>query len=275
MLDALGTDATARHIDTLKRWTFFGREKENLIYPISLANLILHGVDRPNIWHGNTLTGNEIYGGLFEEAPQEFDVILTNPPFGGKEGKEAQTNFAYKTSATQVLFLQHVIDSLADGGRCGMVIDEGVLFRTNEKAFVQTKRKLLDDCDLWCIISLPAGVFSQAGAGVKTNLLFFTKGGPTEKIWYYDLSDLKVRKKKPFTIDKLDEFFELLPERKESERSWTVTRAEIEERGFDLKAVNKNRKVQEDTRTPTELLDLIEEKGKEVKEAVAGLRKLT
>ena len=275
MLDALGTDATARHIDTLKRWTFFGREKENLIYPISLANLILHGVDRPNIWHGNTLTGNEIYGGLFEEAPQEFDVILTNPPFGGKEGKEAQTNFAYKTSATQVLFLQHVIDSLADGGRCGMVIDEGVLFRTNEKAFVQTKRKLLDDCDLWCIISLPAGVFSQAGAGVKTNLLFFTKGGPTEKIWYYDLSDLKVRKKKPFTIDKLDEFFELLPERKESERSWTVTRAEIEERGFDLKAVNPNRKVQEDTRTPTELLDLIEEKGKEIKEAVAGLRKLT
>ena len=275
MLDALGTDATARHIDTLKRWTFFGREKENLIYPISLANLILHGVDRPNIWHGNTLTGNEIYGGLFEEAPQEFDVILTNPPFGGKEGKEAQTNFAYKTSATQVLFLQHVIDSLADGGRCGMVIDEGVLFRTNEKAFVQTKRKLLDDCDLWCIISLPAGVFSQAGAGVKTNLLFFTKGGPTEKIWYYDLSDLKVRKKKPFTIDKLDEFFELLPQRKESERSWTVTRAQIEERGFDLKAVNPNRKVQEDTRTPTELLDLIEEKGKEIKEAVAGLRKLT
>ena len=120
-------------------------------------------------------------------------MILTNPPFGGKEGKEAQTRFAYKTGATQVLFLQHVIDALKPGGRCGIVLDEGVLFRTNETAFVQTKRKLLDDCDLWCICQLPPGVFSSAGAGVKTNLLFFTKGGPTERIWYYDLSDIKVR----------------------------------------------------------------------------------
>jgi type I restriction enzyme M protein len=80
-----------------------------------------------------------------------------------------------------VLFLQHVIDALKPGGRCGMVIDEGVLFRTTESAFVQTKRKLLDETDLWCIVSLPPGVFSSAGAGVKTNLLFFTKGGPTER----------------------------------------------------------------------------------------------
>ena len=114
------------------------------------------------------------------------------PPHGGKEGKEAQTHFAYKTGATQLLFLQHVIGALKSGGRCGMVIDEGVLFRTNENAFVQTKRKLLDDCDLWCIVSLPPGVFSSAGAGVKTNLLFFTRGGPTERVWYYDLSDIKV-----------------------------------------------------------------------------------
>ena len=96
-----------------------------------------------------------------------------------------------------MLFLQHVIDSLKPGGRCGIVLDEGVLFRTNETAFVQTKRKLLDDCDLWCIVSLPGGVFTAAGAGVKTNLLFFTKGKPTEKIWYYDLSDIKVGKKTP------------------------------------------------------------------------------
>ena len=102
-----------------------------------------------------------------------FDVVLMNPPFGGKEGKEAQTRFDYKTSATQVLFLQHVIDSLKSGGRCGIVLDEGVLFRTNETAFVQTKRKLLDDCDLWCIVSLPGGVFTAAGAGVKNQFAAF------------------------------------------------------------------------------------------------------
>ncbi len=124
-----------------------------------------------NIWHGNTLTGAETYGGFFQDAPPLYDVVLINPPFGGKEGKEAQTRFAYKTGATQVLFLQHVIDRLKPGGRCGIVLDEGVLFRTNETAFVQTKRKLLDDCDLWCIVSLPGGVFTAAGAGVKTNLL--------------------------------------------------------------------------------------------------------
>ena len=185
MKDQLGQAATADQLETLKQRTFWGREKENLVYPIALANLVLHGIDKPNLWHGNTLTGREDYGGLFEEAPALFDVILTNPPFGGKEGKEAQTNFDYKTSATQVLFLQHVIRSLRPGGRCGIVLDEGLLFRTNEDAFVKTKRKLLDDCELWCILSLPPGVFTAAGAGVKTNLLFFTKGQPTSKIWYY------------------------------------------------------------------------------------------
>jgi len=258
--------------EILKQRTFYGREKDNAIYPIALANLVLHGIDEPHIWHGNTLTGAEIYGGLFTGAPALYDVILMNPPFGGKEGKDAQTRFAYKTSATQVLFLQHVIDSLKPGGRCGIVIDEGVLFRTNETAFVQTKRKLLDDCDLWCIVSLPGGVFTAAGAGVKTNLLFFTKGKPTEKIWYYDLSDIKVGKKTPFTIDKFEEFFKLLADRADSDRSWTVTRQEIEAKNYDLKAVNPNAKSEEDTRTPEELLDFIEEKGKEVAEAVKTLR---
>jgi len=136
---------------------------------------------------------------------------LTNPPFGGKEGREAQTAFAFKTSATQVLFLQHVIDSLKPGGRCGIVLDEGVLFRTNETAFVQTKRKLLNDCDLWCIVSLPPGVFAAAGGYVKANLLFFTRGEPTKNIWYYDLSHVKVTKKKPLTLQDFEEFFQLLP----------------------------------------------------------------
>ena len=263
---------TADQLTALRQRMFYGREKDNVIYPIALANLVLHGIDEPHLWHGNTLTGGETYGGLFEGAPELFDVVLTNPPFGGKEGAEAQTRFAYRTGATQVLFLQHVIASLRPGGRCGIVLDEGVLFRTNETAFVQTKRKLMDDCDLWCIVSLPAGVFTAAGAGVKTNLLFFTKGQPTERVWYYDLSDIKVGKKSPLTLAHFAEFFRLLPERAESEHSWTVTREQIEEKRYDLKAVNPNARHEQDTRTPAELLDLIEAKGREVAEALAALR---
>lgn len=272
MREKLGSGATADEIDLLKHRTFYGREKENLIYPIALANMVLHEIDEPRIWHGNTLTGNEIYGGLFQDAPTLFDVVLTNPPFGGKEGKEAQTRFPYKTGATQVLFLQHVIDSLKPGGRCGIVVDEGVLFRTNETAFVQTKRKLLDDCDLQAIVSLPGGAFVNAGAGVKTNLLFFERGKPTESIWYFDLSDIKVGKKSPLTLAHFEDFFKLLPGREAGERSWTVGRKEIEERGFDLKAVNPNRKVVVDERTPDEILDEIEARGREIAEALVILR---
>lgn len=215
---------TSDEIERLRRETFYGRDKEDLIYPIALANLVLHGIDEPHIWHGNTLTSvpsaseQRPYG----ELPTQYDVVLTNPPFGGKENKQAQDRFTFKTSSTQVLFIQHVIGSLRMGGRCGIVLDEGVLFRTNETAFVQTKRKLLDDCDVWCIVSLPAGTFIGAGGGVKTNLVFFTKGNPTETIWYYDLSDVKVTKRNPLTLAAFDEFFDLLPERAESARSWVV-----------------------------------------------------
>lgn len=343
MQPKVGEKISGPAIARFRQETFWGREKENLIYPIGLANLILHGIDRPNIWHGNALTGDEVYGGLFAGAPGQFDVILTNPPFGGKEGAGAQTNFDYKTSATQVLFLQHVIKALKnDRGRCGMVIDEGVLFRANEDAFVKTKRKLTDECDLWCILSLPGGVFSAAGAGVKTNLLFFTKGKPTGKIWYYDLSDVKVGKKTPLTLKHFEDFAAKLATREDSERSWTVdltdrrakaaadaqpfkdiarAKAQDAERAkdqlaelkkarpreeaaitdteskiigllkesreatnkadavesavYDLKAVNPNRKADTDTRTPVELLDIIEAKGREVSEALATLRALT
>jgi type I restriction enzyme M protein len=196
----LGQSAASLDIDTLKHDTFFGREKENLVFPIALANLVLHGIDQPNLWHGNTLTGRATYAALFEQAPKFFDYILTNPPFGGKEGKDAQKHFAFETSSTQVLFVQDILSELAPDGTCAIVLDEGLLFRTNESAFVETKRKLVDECDLWAILSLPGGVFSTAGAGVKTNLLFFTKGRKTEKIWYYDLSSVKVGKKTPLTL---------------------------------------------------------------------------
>ncbi len=196
----LGSRPASTDIDALKHETFFGREKENLVFPIALANLVLHGIDQPNLWHGNTLTGMSTYGALFDKAPATFDFILTNPPFGGKEGKAAQKNFSFETSSTQVLFLQKILAEMADGSSCAIVLDEGLLFRTNESAFVETKRKLVDECDLWAVVSLPGGVFSTAGAGVKTNLLFFAKGKATKKTWYYDLSGVKVGKKTPLKL---------------------------------------------------------------------------
>jgi type I restriction enzyme M protein len=196
----LGQSPASTEIDTLKHDTFFGREKENLVFPIALANLVLHGIDQPNLWHGNTLTNRATYSALFDKAPKTFDVILTNPPFGGKEGKDAQKNYAFSTGSTQVLFVQNILGELAPDGRCAIVLDDGFLFRKDEDAFVETKRKLVDECDLWAIISLPGGCFSGAGAAVKTNLLFFTKGKKTTKIWYYDLTHVKVGKKSPMTL---------------------------------------------------------------------------
>jgi len=263
---------TGSDSECLKTRTFYGREKENLVYPIVLANLVLHEVDEPHIWHGNTLTGQEAYGGLFQGAPALFDVVLTNPPFGGKEGKDARTQFAYKTSSTQVLFLQHVIDSLKPGGRCGIVMDEGVLFRINENAFVQTKRKLLNECNLFCIVSLPPKVFLNAGAASKTNLLFFKKGEPTQEVWYYDLSDINVTKKQPLTMQHFDEFFKLLPKKQNSERSWRVSIENIQAKNYDIRAVNPNRKPVQDTRTPEELIATIEFQQEEIKQAISKLK---
>lgn len=214
--------AKPQDLDQLKHGTFYGREKDNDTYPIALANLLLHGIDEPRLWHGNTLTGVPAYDALFAGAPDHFDVVLMNPPFGGKEGKAAQTHFEFQTGSTQCLFLQHVLKAMRRDSKCGIVLDEGLLFRTNDRAFAKTKQKLLEECDVWCVVSLPAGVFLSAGAGVKTNLVFFTKGRATEKIWYYDLSGVKVGRKSPLTLKHFEEFLELWPRRADSERSWTV-----------------------------------------------------
>lgn len=333
-----GDAITPVELETLRSRTFYGREKDNAVYPIALANLVLHGIDEPHIWHGNALSGIATYDGLFAGAPQFFDYVLMNPPFGGKEGKEAQTQYDYKTGATQVLFLQNVLKSMKKDSVCGIVMDEGVLFRTNEAGFVQTKRKLLEECNVWCIVSLPGGVFTSAGAGVKTNLMFFTKGEQTESIWYFDLSDIKVGKKTPLTKMHFEELFRLLPTRGDSERSWTAPFAaklqqaleearpyrewasqllgeakpledslkekrkakttsqetlaaleeqwksvlreareneskaqSIEDAVYDLKAVNPNKTDESDRRTPTQLLKVIEDKGKEADAALARL----
>ena len=341
MRSKAGDAITPVELETLRSRTFYGREKDNAVYPIALANLVLHGIDEPHIWHGNALSGIATYDGLFAGAPQFFDYVLMNPPFGGKEGKEAQTQYDYKTGATQVLFLQNVLKSMKKDSVCGIVMDEGVLFRTNEAGFVQTKRKLLEECNVWCIVSLPGGVFTSAGAGVKTNLMFFTKGEQTESIWYFDLSDIKVGKKTPLTKTHFDELFQLLPTRGISERSWTIPFAArlqqaledarpyreqasqlfaeakpleddlkekrkqkrasqetltaledkwksvlrdareneskaqtIEDVVYDLKAVNPNKIDDSDKRTPSQLLEVIETKGRDADAALTRLRSL-
>jgi type I restriction enzyme M protein len=260
----IGQGPTPTQIEQLRTETLWGREDANEAIPICLANMILHDVDLPRIWHGNTLTGVASEGSLFEGAPLTFDYILTNPPFGSKEGKVAQAQFSYKTGKAQVLFLQHILSSLAAGGTCGMVIDEGVMFHTTTAAYRQTKSKLLSECDLWCVVSLPPRVFVNAGANSKTNLLFFTKGRPTQRIWYYDLADIRVTKRKPLTLAHFDDFLVRLrlhpddPGRL-SPRSWYVPIEDVRRRGYDVRAINPNAPDDTDHRTPQELIATIQQ----------------
>ena len=274
---------SSTQIKELKTETLWGREDAGEAIPICLANMMLHEIDLPRIWHGNTLTEAVTYGDLFQGAPRAFDYVLTNPPFGSKEGKGAQAQFAYKSGKGQILFLQHIIDSLADGGTCGMVIDEGVMFHTKTTAYRQTKRKLLDECDLWCVISLPQGVFVNAGAGVKTDLLFFTKGKQTGRVWYYDMTladdfqPRKVNKGNPLTVGDFHDFFERLaldpddPGRI-SERSWYVSIGDIKEKKYDLKATNENAPDNSDKRTPDELMAIIRDSQSQIEECLKLLR---
>ena len=274
---------TATQIRELKTDTLWGRDDDGEAIPICLANMILHEIDLPRIWHGNTLTGAVTYGALFADAPAQFDYVLTNPPFGSKEGKDAQAQFVYKSGKGQILFLQHIIDSLAEGGTCGMVIDEGVMFHTKTAAYKQTKRKLLDECNLWCVISLPQGVFVNAGANSKTDLLFFTKGQQTERVWYYDMTltpdfrPRKVNKSNPLTYDDFKDFFERLAldpddSRRISEQSWYRTSEEIKGSNYDLKATNENAPDLSDKRTTPELLAIIEDSQRQIEDSLKKLR---
>lgn len=267
----LKQNPTSTQIESIKTDVFWMREDADEVIPILLANLILHDIDYPHVWHGNTLTGKTTYGDLFINAPTRFDYILTNPPFGSKESKSAQARFPYKSQKAQILFLQHIIDSLNPGGVCGMVIDEGVLCHTKTKAYEQTKRKLLNECELFCVISLPNGVFINAGAGVKTDLVFYKKGKPTSKIWFYDmtvnpdLSMRKVNKGNPLLLTDFEDCFRRLslPENHDdriSPRSWFLDRIEVDKQNLNLKAVNPNLIIASENRQPEDIIKSIKEK---------------
>jgi type I restriction enzyme M protein len=172
---------TTKDNETLQKRTFFGKEKKSLAYIIGTMNMILHGVEAPNIVHTNTLTEN-----LSDiQEKDRFDIVLANPPFGGKERAEVQQNFNIKTGETAFLFLQHFIKILKAGGRAGVVIKNTFLSNT-DNASVQLRKLLLESANLHTVLDLPGGTFQ--GAGVKTVVLFFDKGEPTKKVWFYQLN---------------------------------------------------------------------------------------
>jgi len=247
-------ELTVDEFEKLQHETFYGQEKKSLPYLIAMMNCILHELLTPNILHKNTLEEN------IRNIPdtQRFNVILTNPPFGGKEGSHIQQNFPIQSQATELLALQHVMKKLKMGGRCGIVVPEGILFRGD--AFAQVKKELLENYNLHTIVSLPSGVFANvtsSGQGPKTNLLFFDRTGPTKEIWYYELTPppgVKYTKASPIKDEHLSDAYEKWKTRAVSENSWIEPVENIVKRGYDLTAKNPNRIDNYEHRSPEELV---------------------
>ena len=233
---------------TLQKSTFFGREKKGLAYIIGIMNMIFHGVEAPDIQHTNTLSikASEITNN------QRKDVILANPPFGGKERSEIQGNFNIKTGETAYLFMQHFIKMLKAGGRAGIVIKNTFLSNT-DNASVSLRKELLENCNLHTVLDLPSGVFT--GAGVKTVVLFFDKGRPTEKVWYYQLNlDRNLGKTNPLSEKDLEDFVTLQKTFATSPNSWTINLADLDPATLDLSVKNPNRKEETPLRQPDEII---------------------
>ncbi len=255
-------------LSILEERTFYGKEKKSLAFIIGIMNMILHGIDVPNIVHTNTLTEN-----LADiQNKDRHDIVLTNPPFGGKERKEVQQNFPIKTSETAFLFLQHFIKMLKAGGRAGIVI-KNTFLSNSDNASKALRADLLQGCNLHTILDCPSGTFQ--GAGVKTVVLFFEKGAPTRKIWYYQLDPGRsLGKTNPLNDDDLKEFVDLQKNFADSERSWTIDIGDVDKETFDLSVKNPNAPEEDPLRSPEEILDEIEELDRETSEVLAEIRKL-
>jgi type I restriction enzyme M protein len=260
MREAKGARILPKDEKRLQEETFHGQEKKALPYLLGCMNMILHGVFSSRLRRHNTL-GDDVR--KFTEKDR-FDVILTNPPFGGTEHGSVTSNFPYPSKATSITFLQHIIKKVARGGRVGMVIDDGVLFKTSENAYVQAKKELLEQFNLHTIVSLPAGVFANAvasGTGPKTDLLFFdrtldTAGNPvgTKEVWYYEVEAVGfslTKTQRPLAENDLPDCLEKMRTRALSERSWVVPIEEIVKRDYDLSAINPNAAKAVKHRSPT------------------------
>jgi len=243
--------------ETLQSNTFYGKEKKSLAYIIGIMNMILHGVEAPNIIHTNTLAEN--LGDIQEK--DRYDIVLANPPFGGKERAEVQQNFPIKTGETAFLFLQHFIKILKAGGKAGIVIKNTFLSNT-DNASVALRKELLSSCNLHTVLDLPSGTFT--GAGVKTVVLFFEKGKATNETWFYQLNlDRNLGKTNPLNEQDLAEFVELQKTQAESDNSWTIKISDINQTTFDLSAKKPNTPEEAPLRSPEEILKEMAELDKE------------
>jgi len=239
---------STKDIETLQKKTFYGKEKKSLAYIIGTMNMILHGIEAPNILHTNTLAEN--ISDIQEK--DRYRIVLANPPFGGKERAEVQQNFPIKTGETAFLFLQHFIKILKAGGRAGIVIKNTFLSNT-DNASVSLRKQLLETCNLHTVLDLPSGVFT--GAGVKTVVLFFEKGAPTKKVWYYQLNlDRNLGKTNPLNEADLADFVKLQKTKADSENSWSVNIADVDPASFDLSVKNPHRKADTALRAPSAIL---------------------
>lgn len=259
---------TAKEFEQLQRKTFYGKEKKSLAYIIGVMNMILHGIEAPNIIHTNTLGEN--IADIQEK--DRVDIVLANPPFGGNERVEVQENFPIRTSETAYLFLQHFIKILRVGGRCGIVIKSTFLSNA-DSASVALRKQLLQECLIEAVLVLPGGVFT--GAGVNTVVLFFEKGKPTEKIWFYQLNLLRnLGKSNSLNENDLVEFLSLFNDRKESLNSWNVNVGEIDNLTWDLTPSNPNINEIIDTRTPPEIIAEIEKLELEINLSISKIKVL-
>ena len=254
----------------LQERTFYGKEKKSLAYVIGIMNLILHGIEAPNIIHTNTLTEN-----LADiQEKDRYDLVLANPPFGGKERPEVQQNFPIRTGETAFLFLQHFIKILRAGVRGGIVIKNTFLSNT-DNASVSLRQHLLESCNLHTVLDCPGGTFQ--GAGVKTVVLFFEKGRPTRKVWFYQLDPGRnLCKTNPLNDDDLAEFVKLHKTFADSPKSWSVDAKDIDPDTFDLSVKNPNGGETVTHRTPQEIMEEIaalDAESAEVLENIKGLLK--
>jgi type I restriction enzyme M protein len=272
-----GTGLSTKDWETLQKRTFYGKEKKSLAYIIGIMNMILHGVEAPNIIHTNTLAEN-----LADiQEKDRYHVVLANPPFGGKERAEVQQNFPIKTGETASLFLQHFIKILKAGGKAGVVIKNTFLSNT-DNASIALRKELLQNCNLHTVLDLPGGTFT--GAGVKTVVLFFEKGKATQKVWFYQLNlDRNLGKTNPLNEKDLAEFVELYASRApasegpETENSWNVSVAELAEATnstFDLSVKNPNTPEAAPLRQPQEILEEMRDLDREADEVMKKIANL-
>jgi len=236
--------------DILQNKTFSGQEKKPLPYLIGTMNMMLHGILVPNLIRTNTLM--EDVHNVSETS--KVDVILTNPPFGGQEHKTVQNNFPIKVAATEALALQYVMRKLKNGGRCGIVLPEGqILFGTG--AFQKIREELLQKFNIHTIISLPRGVFTTVGAGVKTNLIFFEKSGSTKEIWYGKVAG-NFTKVQSIKDVHLDDIFVRWQKKEISSNTWIVSIDQIKQNNYSLVPINPNKQEEKrKTKSKKEILN--------------------